>query len=157
MITGVSALKDMKKHEKLFQLAQDLAKKTYGFLETKGPGIGNHATNQFISQLVTLSTKEFGKDYSEKNICGNNSLAVDFYFPEESIIVEIALGLKNPNTEYEKDILKALMAKNIGHNVNKLIFISKPGGKKKCKQPGRIAVKEWLLNSNAIELEVWDL
>ena len=147
----------MNKHEKLFELAQNLAKKTYGFLETKGPGIGNHATNQFISQLVALSTKEFGKDYSEQNICGNNALAVDFYFPEEGVIVEIALGLKNPNTEYEKDILKALMAKNIGHNVKKLFFISKPGGEKKCKQPGRIAVKEWLLNSSSIELEVWDL
>ena len=90
------------------------------------------------------------------HICGDNSLAVDFYFPDDGIIVEIALGLKNPNTEYEKDILKAVMAKSLGYKVNKLIFFTKSGGRKKCEQPGRQAVKEWLKETHQIEVEVID-
>ncbi|MEI4549925.1 hypothetical protein [Pseudoalteromonas spongiae] len=147
----------MEKYERLYEIAKDLASKTYGFLETKGPGIGNHATNQFIESLGAKAREAFGEDFSEKNICGPNSLAVDFYFPDEGVIVEVALGLKNPNTEYEKDILKAIMAKDLGHKVEKLIFITKPGGSKKCNQPGRVAVKEWLVSANHIKMEVYDL
>jgi len=147
----------MSKHQKLYEIARNLAGKTYGFLDTKGPGIGNHATNQFISMLGSMACEEFGEDYSEKHISGQNSLAVDFYFPGEGVIVEVALGLKNANTEYEKDILKAIMAKEFGNKVEKLVFISKPGGEKKCSQPGRIAVREWLYNNNQIEMEILDL
>ena len=71
--------------------------------------------------------------------------------------MEVALGLGNPNTEYEKDILKALMARDRGNKVEQLIFISKPGGVKKCNQPGRSAVKEWLKDKNGIRIMVMDL
>ncbi len=64
----------MKKHEKLFELAQNLAKKTYGFLDTKGPGIGNHATNQFISQL-----RQFPKKNSEM-ITANRIYVVTIHY-----------------------------------------------------------------------------
>lgn len=49
------------------------------------------------------------------------------------------------------------MAKELGYKVHKLIFITKPGGHKKCNQPGRLAFKEWLLKSNQIDVEVIDL
>ena len=147
----------MNKSVKLYELANKLASDTQGFFETKGPGKGNHSTNYFINELGTLAINTFGTDYSEKNICGDNSLAVDFYFPDEGTIVEIALGLKNPNTEYEKDILKAVMAKSLGENVTKLLFVSKPGGSKKCNQPGRVAVKDWLKKTHNINIEVVDL
>lgn len=147
----------MKKFERLYEIAKDQSEKTYGFLDIKGPGIGNHATNQFITALRGQAIDEFGVDYSERNICGPNSLAVDFYFPDEGVIVEVALGLKNPNTEYEKDILKAIMAKDLGNKLEKLVFFTKPGGAKKCNQPGRVAVKQWLLSAHQIELEVLDL
>ena len=84
-------------------------------------------------------------------------MAVDFYFPSEGTIVEIALGLRNPNTEFEKDILKAVIAKSLGHRVEKLLFISKPGGSRKCRQPGRRRVREWLDEEHAISTEVLDL
>ncbi len=32
-------------------------------------------------------------------------------------MVEVTLGLKNPSTEFEKDILKVVMTKNIGYKV----------------------------------------
>lgn len=144
-------------YQELYRLAQNLASSTEGFLDVKGPGAGNYATNKFISALGKLASEKFREDFSEKNICGSNSLAVDFYFPKDGVIVEVALGLRNPNTEYEKDILKALMAKELGNDVRKLVFITKPGGLKKCNQPGRKAVKNWLLSSNQIEIDVLEL
>ena len=65
--------------------------------------------------------------------------------------------MKNSNSEYEKDILKAIMAKSCDYDVGKLIFICKPGGVKKCDSPSRLAMKEWLRKSHQIELEVIDL
>ena len=147
----------MNKSHQLYELANELALSTDGFFETKGPGKGNHSTNDYIKKLGERATSRFGADYSEKNICGDNSLAVDFYFPDEATIVEIALGLKNPNSEYEKDILKAVMAKSLGNNVKKLLFIAKPGGHKKCNQPGRQAVSLWLRDTHSIITEVLDL
>lgn len=147
----------MTKYKELYEIARDLACQTEAFFDTKGPGVGNHATNRFISSLGRLAAERFGEDHSEKHICGPNALAVDFYFPNDGVIVEVALGLKNPATEYEKDILKAIMAKELGNKVNKLVFITKPGGSKKCNQPGRVAVKEWLLSSNRIEIEILEL
>ena len=147
----------MSKQEKLYELAQNLASQTYGFLDKKGPGIGNHATNQYVNQLITLAKEEFGEDFSEQKLCGENSLAVDYYFPDEETIVEVALGLKKPNSEFEKDILKALIAKEKGYKVKRLVFIAKPGGVKKCNQPGRSTVREFLLTKHDIEVVVWDL
>jgi len=147
----------MNRAKRLSELSNNLALQIKGFFEIKGPGKGNHSTNDFINELGRLANQEFGEDYSEQNICGDNSLAVDFYFPEEGVIVEVALGVKNPNTEYEKDILKAIMAKDLGHKVSKLLFITKPGGHKKCNQPGRTAVREWLQKTHGIAIEVIDL
>ncbi len=147
----------LSKAEDLYRIANRLASKEEGFFEKKGPGAGNHATNRFIAELGNAVQRKFRYNYSEQAICGENSLAVDFYFPEESTIVEVALGLKNPSTEFEKDILKAVMARDLGNNVQHLVFIAKPGGEKKCRQPGRTAVKKWLKETHGISIEVKDL
>lgn len=147
----------MAKYEELYEIARKLASETEAFLDIKGPGAGNRATNWFVTSLGRLASEKFGEDHSEKNICGPNSLAVDFYFPCDGVIVEVALGLKNPNTEYEKDILKAIMAKELGNKVEKLVFITKPGGLKKCNQPGRTAIRHWLASSNEIGIEIMEL
>lgn len=93
---------------KLIELAQALAAKIPAFQAVLGPGAGDEATGEFMRKLRENALAEFGNDYSEKKICGGNSLAVDFYFPEEQTIVEVALGLPNPATEFEKDVLKAI-------------------------------------------------
>jgi len=141
----------------LYEIANDLAKDTPGFFEKKGPGKGNFATNDFIAELSSRTISKFGEDFAEKHICGDNSLAVDYHFPSEETVVEIALGLRNPNTEFEKDILKVVMAQDNGHTVSRLVFISKPGGISKCNQPGRRAVIDWLKKSHGVVTEVLEL
>ena len=90
------------KSKQLIDLAQKIAKDLPDFFETKGPGAGNRSTNEFMSRLRLDATSELHGDYSEKKLCGDNSLAVDFYFPSEATICEIALGISKPNSEYEK-------------------------------------------------------
>lgn len=141
----------------LLRLAREIAGAQPDFHAVRGPGEGDRATNDFMKRLRASALSAYGIDLSEFRACGDTSLAVDFYFPEEGVIVEIALGLPNPGSEFEKDILKALMAKEIGHKVEKLIFISRPGAIKKCSQPGRKAVIQWAETKHLIAVEVQEL
>ena len=113
--------------ERLVQLAQSIADERPTFFDIKGPSVGDHDTAAFMSELRARAQTDFGMDCSEKRVCGATNLCVDFYFPNEGTIVEVALGLRNPTSEYERDILKALMAIDEGHQVTRLVFVSKPG------------------------------
>lgn len=144
------------KAETIINSAYELSKKTE-FHKCLGPGAGDKRTQVFMHELQKIILEKYQTDYSEKQICGNNSLAVDFYIPEEKTIIEIALGLPNPNTEFEKDLLKAIISKELGNKISKLIFISRPGAKKKCNQPGRKAFIEWMKNNHEIYIDIYEL
>jgi hypothetical protein len=141
----------------LLRVAREISSAIPDFQAVLGPGVGDRATRAFSRELRERASKAFGADFSEQKICGDTSQAVDFYFPGEATIVEVALGLPNPASEFEKDVLKAIMAQDCGHAVRRLFFISRPGGAKKCCQPGRTAVKEWARAKHGIDIEVHDL
>lgn len=145
------------KATKLLALAREIASTNPDFHAVLGPGVGDRATQAFMRQLRERAADIFRRDYSERKICGETSFAVDFYFPDEGTIVEVALGLPNPGSEFEKDILKAIMAQESGNNVRCLFFISRPGAAKKCGQPGRKAVKEWALVKHKLLIEIHEL
>lgn len=142
---------------KLLHLAKAVANEDLEFHSVKGPGAGNYATNAFLREIRELAIGEFGEDFSEKRICGDTSQAVDFYFPAEGTIVEVALGLPNPASEFEKDVLKAIMAKENGCRIRRLVFISRPGAAKKCQQPGRAAIIFWAKAHHGISVEIYEL
>jgi hypothetical protein len=97
------------------------------------------------------------QDFSEQKLCGRTALAVDFFFPEEWTIVEVALGLPNDSSEFEKDVLKSLMAIDCGHRVDRLVLISRAGGERKCSEPGRSAVMQWAQKAHGLTVDVYDL
>lgn len=86
-----------------------------------------------------------------------NGYCVDYYFPSEATIVEVAFGLPKPNTECEVDILEAVMAKEVGHAVERLFFISRLGAIAKCAQPGRQGIIAWLHRHHGIAVEIHEL
>lgn len=147
----------MEKTTVLIRLAHELANATPNFQEVRGAGDGDHATNSFMKQLRARACQKFGVDYSEKKLCGDTGFAVDFYIPEESAIIEVALGLPNPACEFEKDIIKAIMAQNFGKAVTHLIFISRAGAIRKCQQPGRTAIRNWAKSEHQLQIEVHEL
>ncbi len=141
----------------LLRIAREIGSANSNFHAILGPGEGDRATGAFMRQLRARATEAFNADYSERKVCGDTSLAVDFYFPEEGTIVEVALGLPNPASEFEKDILKALMAQELGQRIDRLLFISRPGAKKKCSQPGRKAMAQWAGSRHSLSVEVHEL
>lgn len=147
----------MNKAKTLLTLATEITASSAEFQAVRGPGIGNKATNAFMKELRERSKLEFGEDHSEKRLCGDNAFAVDFYFPEHGTIVEVALGLPNPNTEFEKDILKSIMAQEQGHRVKTLFLISRAGAIKKCSQPGRSAMVKWARAKHDLDIQIHEL
>ncbi len=138
-------------------LARELVAARPDFQRVLGPSAGDHATAQFMKALQERALSAFGIDHSEQRICGENSFRVDFYFRDEATVVEVALGLPYPNCEFEKDVLKALIAKELGNPVSTLFFISRAGAAAKCNQAGRRAIIEWSASKHGIAVEVHDL
>jgi hypothetical protein len=147
----------MNSASRLLELARKLATADAEFHIALGAGAGDHRTNKFMRELRKVAAAEFGEDFSERKICGDTAQAVDFYFPSEATIVEVALGLPNPQTEFEKDVLKAVMAQEMGNPVRRLVFISRPGAAKKCAQPGRSGVVRWAASKHGLTVEVLEL
>jgi hypothetical protein len=140
--------------DRLLELAQSLADEWGQFFEKKGPGAGDLDTNAFMKELRARARNAFGQDYSEQRICGDSKLAPDFYFPEEETIVEVAMGLRNPYSEFERDILKAILAQVSSHPVRRLVFLSKPGARARISQPGLTAIANWATTAHGIQIEV---
>ena len=97
----------MSNAERLVGVAEQLANEIVGFFEVAGPGKGDARTQAFMKELGVRAENEFGQNFAEREICGRTALRPDFYFPEEGSIVEVALSLRNPNSEFERDLLKA--------------------------------------------------
>lgn len=138
-------------------LASRLARELPSFFDRSGPGAGNRLTNQYMQQLRDAAVHRFQNDYSEQQVCGDNGLRPDFYFPDERTIVEVALSLRNSNSEFERDILKALLAKEAGCEVCELVFISRPGGVLRHEQASSRAFLGWLRQTQGINVTFHDL
>ena len=147
----------MTKTEELLHIAQQIADERPNFFEKKGAGKGDRDTNSFMAELRFRAEKLFRRDFSERRICGDTNLAVDFFIPDEGTIIEVALSLRNPNSEFEHDILKAIMAKEGGEQVRHPVFVSKPGAIKRHQQPSSIAMQTWIKKNYGIHVTIWEL
>jgi hypothetical protein len=147
----------MNKVDRLVAIAQALADERPTFFDIKGPSAGDHDTAAFLKELRYRAGVEFGFDYSERKVCGANNLCVDFYCPEDETIVEVALALRNPTSEYERDPLKALMAKETGYSVSRLLFVSKPGATKRLSQAGAAAMAAWAQRLHGLRVDLYEL
>jgi len=145
------------KADHLALLAAGIARRTPGFTEIRGEGEGNRATNLFMRQLKEVAEQEFGAGCSEAKLCGTNKLALDFYFRDEATAVEIAFGLRNPNSEYERDVFKCLMAMDRGCAVRRLLFVSKPGAIKRQSAPGQKAITEFVRKRFGLAIEIYEI
>ena len=145
------------KAERLLLLARGVAQHTPGFTDIKGAGHGDKATAAFMKHLREVTKMLFGHDYSEAKLCGSTNLAVDFYFPDERTVVEIAFGLRHPNSEYERDIFKCLMAKTGGSAVDRLLFVCKPGAAKRQGAPGQRAVADYVKEHHGLSIEIHEI
>jgi hypothetical protein len=148
------AARRTRRADQLASIAQSLVQEWPSFFQTKGAGLGDLDTNAFMKELRSRAASALGDDFAERRICGENKLAPDFYFPDEAAIVEVAMSLRNPSSEFERDILKAIMAQEVGFAVSRLLFLSKPGAAARLSQPGLRAFADWALRAHGIKVEV---
>ncbi|MGH9351712.1 MAG: hypothetical protein ACRD2G_06080 [Terriglobia bacterium] len=138
--------------KRLFEIAQSLVDEWPDFFQKKGPGAGDRDTHAFMRELRARAMAALGRDYYEPRICEGSGFKPDFYFPEEAAFVEIAMGFRNPASEYERDIFKAILAQNFRHRVRELIFFAKPGALARFAQPGHQAIAEWVRRTQRINV-----
>jgi hypothetical protein len=146
----------MTKTQIIYNIACDIAAGTESFHRSKGAAQGILNVN-FLKTLCDRVCEELSLEFSEKQKCSEHSSPGYFFIEEEKCIVIIALGLTNAVSEFEKDIYHALIAKEQGLNINKLVFISRPGAAERCIQPGRQEIRKWAMNKHDLTVEVWDL
>ena len=156
---GIDEMKKYEnKYERIVKLAQQVADKISNFHTVKGPGRGDKATDRYLKKLREKVKSELGSEFSGKGICGeSNKLEPDFYVPKEKTIVEVALSLRNSNSEFERDIFKAFLAQRCGKKVERLIFISKHGASGCHEQPSSKAIMDWVKKEHGISIEIRDL
>ena len=114
----------------IFELARALAAETPGFDDRRGPGkdAGDGVTRRFVEQLdVRVGARFNAAVQRQRRIPGKARFTFDYYLPVERSAVEIALSLRNPLSEFEKDVFKAILANDGGLPVEQLLLIGKRG------------------------------
>ena len=145
------------KAEMVAVIADRLARETPDFFAVKGPGAGDRANRSFMQQLRELARGSFGADYAERQLCTGTKFAVAFYFPDEATAVELAFGMHNPISEYERDLFKCFLAIDAGYAIRKLLFITKPNGYRKLQEPAPRAIAAWAKKHVGLEIDILEL
>ena len=147
-------------YERICEMAQQLASQIDGFQERRGPGkeAGNGVTDDFLVALDRQVAAHFPTECRlQEPVAPGVRYSFDYFIPSEETAVEIALSLRNIVTEFEKDIFKAILARDAGKALRKLVLIGKSGSVKRQNGTGPNAIKAWVRNHCGIEIEVREL
>jgi len=140
----------------LIALANHEAASIPDFFAIKGPGLGDRATAGFIASLRRKAESSLGPGIAEVEILRNSKVRVDYWFKPERTFVEIALSLRNPLSEFERDVLKAVVAQPKRGAVKRLVLVGKPGATKRVASPWYQTVIKWV-KTQGIEVHVEEL
>jgi len=137
--------------ERFVEIARTLVNDWPRYSPMLEPSAANRGIAAFKAELRSRAFADFCVDYAEKAICADG-LTVDYYIG--STVVEIAMNLRDPNSEFERDILKCIMAMGNLHAVTRLVFLAKPGARARCNTPLRKAYAEWAEREQGLAVEV---
>lgn len=144
----------------IFELAQQIADRTPGFHDRKGPGkeAGNGVTNEFLRALdIAVSDNWPVKVRRQEPVAPGVKYSFDYFIPGEDTAVEIALSIRNIVTEFEKDIFKAILANESGKRVQRLVLIGKTGSIRRQNGTGPNAIKAWVKKHCHLQIDVLEL
>ncbi len=140
----------------LLALATKLAAADPDFHRKKGPSAGDHHTTGYMAKLgAAIATKWGGQVEAEQPVPSDLvKWRIDFYVPAESTAIEIALSSANPNTEMEKDIFKALFAREQGLEIERLVLIGKSGTLKRLNNPAALVTRDFVRRHHGLAVLV---
>lgn len=137
--------------EHFVEIARTLVNDWPRFSPMLEPNAASRGIAAFKAELRSRAFADFCVDYAEKAIC-TDGLTVDYYIG--STVVEIALNLRDPNSEFERGILKCIMAMGNLHAITRLLFLAKPGARARCNTPTRRALAAWAEREQGLVVDV---
>ncbi len=146
----------MSKAERIFQLAQEVVA-AYDLLNARRANSGDLYTREVIDHLKFLVMEEFGPGAANQFLSKANRQSVDFWIENEQTIVELEYSLGNSDPLLEKEVFKALLAKEAGHDVRHLILIGDPGSVRRWQTPTPRSVMAWVERHHEIRVQLWEL
>ncbi len=111
----------MSKAERIFQLAQDDAD-AYHMFKLRRAGAGTPFVNEVVNHLKSLVAQEFGTGTVNQFLNKECGQSVDFWLEEERTIMEMEFDIFGSPPVLEKEVFKALLAKDAGNDVRHLIL-----------------------------------
>lgn len=146
----------MKKAERILQLAQEAAN-SYRIFALRSSGAATPFVNEVISHLKSVVAQELGAAVVSQVLNQASHQTVDFWLEDEFTILEIEFNILSSPPVLEKEIFKALLAKDAGKDVRRLILIGDPGSLMLSEIPTAVALRDWLERRHQIRVEIWEL
>lgn len=146
----------MSKAERIFQLAQEVAA-SYDLLHARRVGSGNSYTREVIDHLKSVVIEELGPEVANQFLSKANRQSVDFWIEDEQTIMEVEYSLWSSDPSLEREVFKALLARDAGKDVRHLILIGDPGTVRQWQTPTPQSVVNWVNRHYQIRVQIWEL
>jgi hypothetical protein len=146
----------MSKAERIFQLAQEVAA-AYDLLNARRAGAGSVYTREVIDHLKFMVIEELGPGVTNQFLSKANRQAVDFWLEDEQTILEVEYCIWSPDPLLEKEVFKALLAKEAGKDVRHLVLIGDPGSVRRWQTPTPQSVIDWVERRHGLRVQIREL
>jgi hypothetical protein len=146
----------MNKAERIFQLAQENAD-FYHMYKLRRAGAATPFVNEVVNHLKSRVAQEFGTEVINQFLSHQHGQSVDFWLEDEQAIMELEFDILSSPPVLEKQIFRALLAKDAGNDVKRLILIGDPGAALLLQAPTPKAVIDWVKRHYQIGVEIWEL
>jgi hypothetical protein len=129
----------------------------YDLLNARRAGAGDSYTREVIDHLKCMVLEEFGPGVANQFLSKANRQAVDFWLEDEQTILEVEYSLWSSEPLLEREVFKALLAKEAGKDVRQLILIGDPGSARRWQMPTPRSVMEWVERRHGLRVQIWEL
>jgi hypothetical protein len=146
----------MSKAKRIFQLAQENAD-FYHMYKLRRAGAARPFVNEVVNHLKSLVARELGSGVVNQFLGSQHRQAVDFWLEDEQAIVEVEFDILSSPPVLERQIFRAILAKDAGNDVRRLILIGDPGAILLSQAPTPTAVIDWVKRHYQIGVEIWEL
>jgi hypothetical protein len=142
--------------QQIVAIVQRIATQNNAFTAA-GPGAGNAVTNLVMQQANQEVAAIFGEAVIERAFLEGVRQNVDFFLEETKEVIEVELSLRNPYPCLEKDSMKILLARDGGHQIERLILVGDPGCSKRMAAAAPQAIIDYLRRIHGLVVEVHEL
>ena len=120
-------------------------------------GAGTPYVDEVINHLKFLVAQEFGTGAVNQFLSKEARHLVDFWLEDEQTIIEMEFNILSSPPVLEKEVFKALLAKDAGNDVRHLILIADPGSAVLAQAPTPASIINWVERRHQIRVQIWEL